>query len=308
MEKTYFFISRRVNGRMLIFPISGQTTFRFTTHTRKPIILNSDIRVRVSTDTLHIVCGLPEGTIYAITYHSEYSTEGDIRGRELGIIERNQHDAQHILVSFYDVPVIYPIACQYAPAQMTYRPVSIPENLQADLRTLMASRNRNSEHIDKMKEEFRNFTLNRTPVTENKAVLTVNCPKAFNLFKSNFRPLNRNNNEAKYQFGQIFNLYKGLSLGICKFIYRKNDGSVRIAYGTINPNIISYLPNCPTETNSNLSHNNGEYFNYYDLGKQDWRKFKISRVNLASIHIVELNPSMKKIAEISAEAVAQIQN
>ena len=63
-----------------------------------------------------------------------------------------------------------------------------------------------------------------------------------------------------------------LRTGIFRFSYFKKDGSIREAYGTLNPDLI------PTEhlpKEQEIKNQNFDIFNYYDLSAAGWRSFRL---------------------------------
>ena len=63
-----------------------------------------------------------------------------------------------------------------------------------------------------------------------------------------------------------------LHSGIFRFSYFKKDGSIREAYGTLNPDLI------PTEhlpKEQEIKNQNFEILNYFDLNRNDWRSFRL---------------------------------
>lgn len=67
-------------------------------------------------------------------------------------------------------------------------------------------------------------------------------------------------------------LQRALKQGICQFQFKKVDGTIRTAYGTLNP---AFLPHCENETETTTACVNQKYF---DTEKNAWRCFK--KVNL----------------------------
>jgi len=69
-----------------------------------------------------------------------------------------------------------------------------------------------------------------------------------------------------------------LKSGTCTFTYKKMDGDVRVAMGTLNPNLI------PAEARANMDTNTpGNVIKYYDMGAKGWRSFLTENVQTFSI-------------------------
>ena len=67
----------------------------------------------------------------------------------------------------------------------------------------------------------------------------------------------------------IQNFKNELHKGIVEFKYKKKDGSIRDAKGTLNINIMGN-ENAPTSSGHNVSDTN---IRYYDLNSNGWRSF-----------------------------------
>lgn len=72
-----------------------------------------------------------------------------------------------------------------------------------------------------------------------------------------------------------FHLIRRMAKGIVKFYYRKVDGSVREAYGTLKSNLI------PSVNGEDSRRKNPTVQVYFDTEKQEWRCFK--KLNLVDI-------------------------
>lgn len=68
-----------------------------------------------------------------------------------------------------------------------------------------------------------------------------------------------------------FKLRKAMAKGIVKFYFRKVDGSIREAYGTLKSSIVP-----ATQGNTR---NNPTIQTYYDTEKESWRCFKVANLN-----------------------------
>lgn len=67
-------------------------------------------------------------------------------------------------------------------------------------------------------------------------------------------------------------LIEGLSEGIVHFAYRKQDGSIRVAFGTLNKDFLDNLP-IVHPSRSRRRTDNEEFQLYYDVEKDAWRNF-----------------------------------
>lgn len=81
--------------------------------------------------------------------------------------------------------------------------------------------------------------------------------------------------EALKQAWALFKLKAKMRLGIVRFYYRKVDGTIREAWGTLADNIVPPTKGCNRRENPTVQ-------NYYDTEREDWRCFKIANlVNVA---------------------------
>lgn len=70
--------------------------------------------------------------------------------------------------------------------------------------------------------------------------------------------------------------------GIVIFHYRKKNGEIRYAAGTLDATII------PNSTTSNASPTKGSNFSYYDLLASGWRSFNVNE-------LIQIQASVKKM-------------
>ena len=78
--------------------------------------------------------------------------------------------------------------------------------------------------------------------------------------------------EALKQAWLVFKTKAQMYKGIVKFYYQKVDGSLREAYGTLDPSIVP-----PIEGNDRRA-KNPTVQTYYDTERQDWRCFKVANL------------------------------
>ncbi|MBQ3765854.1 MAG: DUF2693 domain-containing protein [Bacteroidales bacterium] len=79
--------------------------------------------------------------------------------------------------------------------------------------------------------------------------------------------------EALKQAWQVFKLKAKMYRGIVKFYYQKVDGSLREAYGTLNPDL---MPVKPDGNDRRLKNPTVQV--YFDTEVQDFRCFKLANV------------------------------
>lgn len=91
------------------------------------------------------------------------------------------------------------------------------------------------------------------------------------------RSATRDNDLATSKILRFDDLYKALKEGITHFWYRKADGSLRSAYGTLDMGIIERHGGVPEGEEREGRPFNGT-LSYYDLEKDAWRCFKVDLV------------------------------
>ena len=79
--------------------------------------------------------------------------------------------------------------------------------------------------------------------------------------------------EALKKAWQVFKLKAKMAKGIVKFYFRKIDGTIREAYGTLRTDLIPQ-----TESSSDSRKKNDTVQTYYDTEKQSFRCFKVANL------------------------------
>lgn len=86
-----------------------------------------------------------------------------------------------------------------------------------------------------------------------------------------------NKDLARKQILRFNDVYDMLGKGITHFWFRKSDGSLRSAYGTLDMTIVERHGGVPQRENSEDRPVNGTV-SYFDLEKDAWRCFKADAV------------------------------
>ena len=73
--------------------------------------------------------------------------------------------------------------------------------------------------------------------------------------------------EALHQMWQVIKLKKQMHKGVARFVYRKIDGTLRMAWGTLCGNIIPQTAGTGRKPNDTLT-------TYFDIEKNGFRCFK----------------------------------
>ena len=78
--------------------------------------------------------------------------------------------------------------------------------------------------------------------------------------------------QCQAQAWQIVRLRAALHLGATRFVFQKQDGEVREAYGTLNPTLFQYEHKGSDRAESPTA------IKYFDLDKNAWRSFRAERI------------------------------
>lgn len=78
--------------------------------------------------------------------------------------------------------------------------------------------------------------------------------------------------QCQAQAWQIVRLRTALRLGATRFVFQKQDGKVREAYGTLNPTLFQYEHKGSDRAESPTA------IKYFDLDKNAWRSFRAERI------------------------------
>ncbi|MFN0216159.1 MAG: SH3 beta-barrel fold-containing protein [Saprospiraceae bacterium] len=78
--------------------------------------------------------------------------------------------------------------------------------------------------------------------------------------------------QCQAQAWQIVRLRAALRLGATRFVFQKQDGEVREAYGTLNPSLFQYEHKGSDRAESPTA------IKYFDLDKNAWRSFRAERI------------------------------
>lgn len=75
---------------------------------------------------------------------------------------------------------------------------------------------------------------------------------------------------TKKRKSELSKLKRLLKRGVVSFVYKKKNGHTRIARGTLKVSLIPKDDRADDRLNKST---NDDVFNYYDLGREDWRAF-----------------------------------
>jgi len=78
-------------------------------------------------------------------------------------------------------------------------------------------------------------------------------------------------------------------IGVSKFCYVKQNGEIRVAYGTRNPEVIRLLNGNEQPDNGHSNEPDGAHFNYFDVQRHAWRRFCTSDIKSVQADILITN-------------------
>lgn len=92
-----------------------------------------------------------------------------------------------------------------------------------------------------------------------------------------------------------------MKLGVVKFSYEKQNGDIRIAYGTRNREAMQCVEYAGSGNAQQRREGDGAHFNYFDIQKRDWRCFCTR--DIRSVEVGQIYTDPNSIIVIAAQAV-----
>ena len=291
MTKYYFFkIEREVNAsheyRTVVHPIPGQFTYKNQRNRRVPI--DPALKVQLPNSQNGLACRCSTGDIIGVrlTGHSEQHTK-------LGIYTRNETNFYRTESPIY---LVTGIGCSMLP--------HADEDMKAAYEALSAS----SEAADTAPEQ----TSSETPSTprqsqpvgsdhlnpwEETRIDTLEL----NAVEDALRLDLGNEREALGKTLIVSQIRDRMRKGVAKFSYEKQNGDIRVAYGTRNREVIRLLGGGEEQRSGSTTEPDGRHFNYFDIQRHEWRQFCTPDVKSVQTDILITNIST--IRTIAATSV-----
>lgn len=276
MEKTYFFISKRVGGTMTFFPLLSQTD---TTN----YAIDPHIRLRPTSEDRSIACNhVVENTIWGakvegpsaadciLTYHS--TSRGVFYTCPTRLYPLGHFNDQWFGINIINVTHFITISDDEIRAT----------NL-ADAKPLI------NEMVEELRSKMPSFRLvGNEPDSRFGEVLSTRARTLCRYIR-----ISRDVDNRKAE------LLEDLETGILKFRYMKRDGSVRYATGTRNPAIIRFInPNANLASQNEVGNSliESDSICYFDFLRRDWRTFVMSRLLSGSTSYS--NPTIQEVTDL----------
>jgi len=252
MEKYYFFRTVRNGGFLKLRALPGQTTYLDYSHQNSPVNIEWDVQSEREARTIQ--CAYPEGTIFGACL-----TGSSLRSVKLLVHSRNG-------VSHYRLEgsLTYPLSVtrftdpSHAPSQEMLR--------QWNVFSLQNGGQRTAEPATSAPQAAQ-------PSMECSTLLRLaSAPESYIRSMTIFvEGSDRQGNLLK-----LSQLRDRMLVGVAKFSYRKQNGDVRVAYGTKIPEFIRNFPGCSVQAPSSSSQDTGAHFRYFDIQRRDWRCFCVA--------------------------------
>ena len=280
MKKYYFFkveLRQNIQGelRKTVLPLPGQTTYVTLSDRNHPVDTNLKVQLALRQNTL--VCALPgiEDVVLGVCH------EGN-REKELRLIQQsrmlpvsNEENAPLQRVYFYRTEA--QVFLVKRPAWFLDQEVAMP---LADDDMFRAYEALTSARPDtEVPQQTATASNDETPAEAEAESASAFDPTAFAPdseigMVEDHRRLGCQETTAMTCALYISRLRDRMRAGVVAFSYMKQNGSLRKAYGTRNPDIIRLCHgNTDLAARRPDASNDGGHFHYFDIQQGDWRCF-----------------------------------
>jgi len=270
MFRFYFFVNRRVDGRMKLFPLAGQTTYANHGSTHAPEEeVNVDTEVQMNIQDRALVCSYPSGIIFGVKL--EGSSRRQVRLMAYSDRGRTYYKASGIVpILFRDNQIITDPDCYHDNrAGVCVMP---DEELIEAYRAYV--RNRNGEAPGE--ETAESFFSERPETAEQFPFVVAGRMEKVANIANHLADCGIVNAEMITQKFNLSLLLDAFATAGARFKFRKQNGNIRNAVGTLREDIIMEVdPTAFEDSRERIGNNavDGAHVVYYDLEKRDWRSF-----------------------------------
>lgn len=279
MKKFYFFkveLRQNIQGelRKVVLPLPGQTTYVTLSDRNHPVDTNLKVQLALRQNTL--VCSLPGIEDVVIGVCHEGNREKDLRLIQQSRMQptSNEENAHTERVYFYrtEAQVFLVKRPEWFLDQEVSMPLADDEMLRA-YEALAGSRPDTGAP-----QQTATAPGDETPAEAEPA--SAFDPTAFapdseiSMVEDHLR-LGRQESTAMEIALNISRLRDRMRAGVVAFFYMKQNGSLREAYGTRNPDVIRLLGGNTdlSARRPDASMADGTHFHYFDIQRGDWRMF-----------------------------------
>ena len=290
MQKFYFFATTRERNAQgetwtLLKPLPGQTTFLGNDE----VPVNENLKVQVPTTENRKVVRIPTGAIVGVKYtgNTHYRIALPLRRRGETNFYRTE---QELFLVFSETALGNPDIISRADDEMMQAFNQLRNHESQDSTTPAASTESTSSAST---AEPAGQTATEIPLTPQTRIDNIEIRAIENFLLNTL-----DERAAILKLLTVSRIKDRMRAGVAKFSFVKQNGDIRIAYGTRNPALLSHFN---TNTEGHLSEPDGNHFNYFDIQRQNWRCFCTPDVKSV---IGEAITNMETIQQIASQPVA----
>lgn len=279
MKKYYFFkieLRQNIQGelRKTVLPLPGQTTYVTLSDRNHPVDTNLKVQLALRQNTL--VCSLPgiEDVVIGVCHEGNREKELKLIQQSRMLPVRNEENAPLQRVYFYRTEA--QVFLVKRPAWFLDQEVAMPladDDMFRAYEALLAG----SRPDTGTQQQTATAPNDETPAEAEPA--SAFDPTAFapdseiGMVEDHLR-LGCQETTAMTCALYISRLRDRMRAGVVAFSYMKQNGSLRKAYGTRNPDVIRLCHgNTDLSARRPDASNDGAHFHYFDIQQGDWRCF-----------------------------------
>ena len=275
MYRYYFFENKRVDGRMKLFPLPGQTTYANHGSTAAPEeAVDVDIEVQMNILDRALVCSYHPCTTFGVRM------EGNSR-RQVRLMAYSDRGRTYYKASGI-VPILFDSDGEIHTSEEVYNEnregvrVRPNEAMIAEYRAYVSRQN--SDLLSGIEEE-EEATSEHGVDAATAAIPAVTAGRLEKVrsvgnYLADLGIGAASRKTTKYHISLLLDI---MSTAGAKFSYRKQNGDLRNAVGTLCESIISDINPAaledPRERQGADGTEDGGHVVYFDIEKQDWRSF-----------------------------------
>lgn len=275
MYRYYFFENKRVDGRMKLFPLPGQTTYANHGSTAAPEeAVNVETEVQMNILDRALVCSYPSCTRFGVRM------EGNSR-RQVRLMAYSDRGRTYYKASGI-VPILFDSDGEIHTSEEVYNEnreavrVHPDEAMIAEYRGYIARQNNDllsgvEEHEEAVSEHGTDAAAAAIPTVSAGRLEKV---RSIGNYLADLGVSSVNRRSKKYYISLLLDI---MSTAGAKFCYHKQNGDLRDAVGTLCESIISEINPAaledPRERQGADGTEDGGHVVYFDIEKQDWRSF-----------------------------------
>lgn len=294
MQKFYFFATTRERNAQgeywtLLKPLSGQTTFQGN----EEVPVNENLKVQVPATENRKVVRIPTGAIVGVKYtgNTHYRISLPLRRRG----ETNYYRTEQELFLVRCLGTLgNPDIISQADDEMMQAFHQLRNHEAQDSTTPATSTESAESASPASTAEPAGQTATEIPLTPQTRVDNIEIRAIENFLLNTL-----DERAAILKLLTVSRIKDRMRAGVAKFSFVKQNGDVRIAYGTRNPALLSLFST--NTVDGHLGEPDGNHFNYFDIQRRSWRCFCTPDVKSV---IGEAITNMETIQQIASQPVA----